>query len=225
MFKKSGSPSSIKKVDPIRKQIYQHLRQQILDQVILPTSRLVESQIATEYGVSRTPVREALHLLEKDGFIEAIARVGYRVKELAWDELEEVFELRRVNEALACQWAIRRIDKKTIKSLEKNIAQSRDALEKNDPDRFLKYDEAFHETIGKASQARHLYELCQHLRRLMLRYRTESIKTTQTIGLALHGHEQMLECLKKGDEEGLVKMLTAHLKWSKEDIKRHLGNN
>jgi len=211
----------IKQAEPIRKQIYEHLRKQILCQEVQPSSRLVESQIAAEYGISRTPVREAFHLLEKDGFIESIPRVGYRVRHLDWNELEDIFELRRVNESLACRWAIKRIDEKTLQLLEENIEQSQNALKKNKPDRFLKYDGEFHEILGKAAGSRHLFELCQQLRRLMLRYRVESIKTFETMAQALRGHEKMLSFLKNKDEEGLMNALLDHLEWSKEDITRH----
>jgi len=221
MKNKATVQNVIKQAEPIRKQIYEHLRKQILSQEVQPSSRLVEAQIAAEYGISRTPVREAFHLLEKDGFIEAIPRVGYRVRHLDWNELEDIFELRRVNESLACRWAIQRIDEKTLRLLEENVAQSRNALEKENPDRFLKYDGEFHEILGKATGSRHLFELCQQLRRLMLRYRVESIKTVETMAEALRGHEKMLSCLKNKDEEGLVSALSDHLSWSKEDIRSH----
>lgn len=211
----------IKQAEPIRKQIYEHLRKQILSLEIEPLSRLVEAQIAAEYGISRTPVREAFHLLEKDGFIESIPRVGYRVRNLDWNELEDIFELRRVNESLACRWAIKRIDDTTLRMLEENIVQSSNALQANKPDRFLKYDGEFHEILGQAAGSRHLFELCQQLRRLMLRYRVESIKSVETMSEALRGHEKMLACLKNRDEDGLVSALFDHLAWSKKDISRH----
>ncbi|MFV0436378.1 MAG: GntR family transcriptional regulator [Desulfopila sp.] len=211
----------IQQAEPIRKQIYEHLRKEILSQKVQPASRLVESQIAAEYGISRTPVREAFHLLEKDGFIEAIPRVGYRVRHLDWDELEDIFELRRVNESLACRWAIKRMGPKTLRLLEENIAHAHNALKKKKPDHFLTYDGEFHEILAEAAGSRHLFELCQQLRRLMLRYRVASIKTIETMTEALRGHEKMLLSLRNGDEQGLVDALRDHLERSKEDISRN----
>ena len=116
-------PILIEQPQPMRKQVYTHLRDQILNHMIEPSSRLVEAQIAKEIGISRTPVREALHLLEKDGFIESVPRVGYYVRKLALDELDEIFEIRLVNERLVCRWAIERMDDASRRALERNIAR------------------------------------------------------------------------------------------------------
>jgi DNA-binding GntR family transcriptional regulator len=205
---------------PMRKQVYEHLREKILNRTIAPSSRLVEAQIAKESGISRTPVREALHLLEKDGFLESIPRVGYRVKTLDWDELDEIFEIRRVNELLACRWAIQRIEPKKIKQLEKNLLKVKKALGKNSPDTFLQYDEEFHQILFEAAGSKHLLNICQQLRRLMLRFRAESIKTEETVRKALDGHESILECLNNKDLDGLEVAMTAHLNYSKEDIRK-----
>lgn len=205
---------------PMRKKVYEHLRDQILNHTIETSSRLVEAQIAREIGISRTPVREALHLLEKDGFVESIPRVGYRVKNLALKELDEIIEIRRVNETLACQWALARINAKTIKLLENNIAKAQNALDKGEPDQFLGYDEEFHEILVKAAGSKHLLELCQTLRRLMLRYRSASLRSAPTVKEALKGHRRILECLKNNDEKGLVDALMDHLNYSKGDIRK-----
>lgn len=220
MAKNSDPSLIIEQPVPMRKQVYEHLRDRILDHTIEPSSRLVEAQIAKEIGISRTPVREALHLLEKDGFVESIPRVGYRVKHLAWNELNEIIEIRMVNERLACRWAIQRIDAKSIKALELNIARAQAALDRNAPDQFLKYDEEFHEILVRAAGSKHLLELCQTLRRLMLRYRAESLRASPTIKVALEGHRRILECLQSKDEKGLEAALVDHLNYSKDDISK-----
>lgn len=203
---------------PIRKKVYEHLRDQILNHTIESSTRLVEAQIAKDIGISRTPVREALHLLEKDGFVESIPRVGYRVKHLDRKELDEIIEIRRVNETLACRWAIARIDARTIRALEANIDKAQTALDRGAPDQFLALDEEFHEILVHAAGSKHLLELCQTLRRLMLRYRTEGLKSEVTVKEAIQGHRRILDCLKNKDEKGLVAALMDHLEGSREDI-------
>ncbi|GAB6143277.1 GntR family transcriptional regulator [Desulfocicer niacini] len=208
----------IEQPSPIRKQVYEHLRDQILENIIEPGSRLVEAQIAKALGISRTPVREALHILEKDGFIDSIPRVGYRVRELVLDELEEIFEIRKVNELLACSWAIRKITPETIKALEKNLKLTAQALKNDQPETFLELDQEFHEMLVLASGSQHLTDLCQQLRRLMLRYRMDSIKSTETVEKALKGHTAILNALKEKDEKALMDALVSHLHYSKLDI-------
>jgi DNA-binding GntR family transcriptional regulator len=212
----------IEQPQPIRNQVYVHLRDQILNRTIEPSSRLVEARIAKKIGTSRTPVREALHLLEKDGFIESVPRVGYYVKKLAADELDEIFEIRLINEKLACRWAIERMDDTGRRALEKNIAKTEAALQKGSPHLFLKYDEEFHEILVKAAGSKHLLDICQQLRRLMLRYRSESIKTERSVICALSGHKHILECLKNKDLAGLESELVAHLNSARTDIRENV---
>jgi len=202
----------------MRRQVYEHLRHQIQENIIEQGSRLVESQIAKTMGISRTPVREAFHLLEKDGVIESIPRVGYRVKILVMDELEEIFEIRKVNELLVCSWAIKKITPKDIRALEKNLKMTKRLLERNQPKNFLDLDQEFHEILDQASGSKHLSELCQQLRRLMARYRIGSIRCIKTVEGALKGHAAIVDALKRKDEKSLKTELLKHLTYSKQVI-------
>lgn len=217
---KPGEPI-IQQPVPIRKQVYEYLRNQILSGAIGPSTRLVEAQIASGIGASRTPVREAMHLLEKDGFLESIPRVGYRVKRLEWEELEEIVEIRRVNELLASRWAIQAGDDHDIAALEKNLDKSRAAIGKGHLDAFLKFDEEFHEILVGAGKRPHILALCQQLWRLMLRYRYGSLRDQAAVDKALEGHESILNCLKNKDEKGLEAAIMAHLDYSLTNIRRH----
>lgn len=205
---------------PIRKQVYEHLRDQVLNHPNHSSDRLVEAKIAKELGISRTPVREALHLLEKDGFVESIPRVGYSIKKLTIDELDEIFEMRMVNEKLACRWAVGKIKASGLKKMEKNIAGTEKILEKGTPHLFIDYDEEFHEILVQSSGSKHLFDLCQQLRQLMLRYRAASIKTAESVENALAGHKRIFEALKSRDQESLEAELARHLYYSREDIRK-----
>ncbi len=209
---------TIEQPTPIRKQVYSHLRDQILNHSIESNSRLVESQIAKTLGISRTPIREALHLLEKDGFIESIPRVGYQVKQMALEELDEIFEIRKVNELLACKWLITRMDDNTISSLESNLEATDNIIKNGNPSAFVNLDEEFHDTLVRAAGSKHLLALCQQLRRLMLRYRTESVKHTHSVKQALEGHSKILDCIKNKDKAGLSNTLVEHLSYARDDI-------
>ncbi len=207
---------------PMRKQVYKHLRDQILSNEIKPGGRLVEAQIAKTLGVSRTPVREAVHLLERDGFIESIPRVGYRVRKLIMEELDEIFEIRKANELLACTWAAKKAPPGSLKSLEKNIKMTRAALNNDQPELFLDLDQEFHSILVQASGSHHLAGICRQLGRLMLRYRIDSITDNDAVTGALKGHIAIYEALKNKDEKGLKTALEDHLCHSKQDIDTRL---
>ena len=105
----------------IRQKVYGFLRDQILSNQIPAGTRLVEGRIAGQIHVSRTPIREALHVLEMEGLIESFPRVGYRVKELKWEDVEELCEIRAVNEILAARWALQHIVPKQLAAMKANI--------------------------------------------------------------------------------------------------------
>ena len=206
--------------DSIRQKVYRHLRDEILDGRISPGSRMVESRLADSIGTSRTPVREALHLLEGEGLLESIPRVGYRVKGLDWDEVEEIVGIREVNETLAISWALKRITLEELKALEENVVQAEAAIRSGRPESAVDYDAEFHEILVRASGSARLTELCQSLRRHMLRYRIGSLSRPE-VGLeAVGGHRRILNCLKDSDLEGAQKALREHLETSKRAIRR-----
>jgi DNA-binding GntR family transcriptional regulator len=194
------------------------LRDQVLNHEIEANSRLIETQIAKTLGISRTPIREALHLLEKDGFIESIPRIGYQVRKMDIKELDEIFEIRKANELLACNRLISRIDNDGISKLEKNLEATRIIIREKQPARFIELDEDFHDNLVKAAGSRHLMELCQQLRRLMSRYRSESMRNVQSVKLALEGHTRIIECIKNKDKPKLSSTLIEHLCYARDDI-------
>src|SRR5512136_1910356 len=115
----------IKNSETIRRKIYHHLREQLLNGEIPAQEHLVETKIAKAIGTSRTPVREALHSLELEGLIESIPRVGYVVKPLREEEVEEICEIRAAIEGVATRWAMKKAGRKLTAELRKNIAVSR----------------------------------------------------------------------------------------------------
>ncbi len=211
----------IGKSKTIRRKVYDHLREQILRGEISPHERLIETKIAKEIGTSRTPVREALHSLEMEGLIESIPRVGYVVKPISEEEVEEICEIRAVIEVLAARWAIEKAHKRLVRELRKNVSASEKKVVERDVRAFVDLDAQFHEIIAKQSGSRRLLELAQTLRRHMLRYRIESIYMVDTVLRAINGHKAILRAIEKADLEEVEQAIRRHLEQSKRDILRY----
>ena len=206
----------------IREKVHSVIRDDILNGRIPPGERIIENRVAQDIKTSRTPVREALHSLEREGLIEAIPRVGYRVKELRWEEVEEICEIRIINETLAVSWAIDRITPKEIKLLENNLSRSEAEVKRGNPKSLVEHDAEFHEILARASGSQHLLELCQMLRRHMLRYRMQSLYLEASAIRAIKGHRNILESIKKKDKSGIEPAIRKHLEWVKFDIKENV---
>ena len=82
--------------------------------------------------------------------LESIPRVGYRVKEIRWDEVEEICEIRKVNEVLAAQWAMRRITPKDFHFLEQNLFAAEAKAKAGHPESFVDFYSEFHEILARA---------------------------------------------------------------------------
>ncbi|RJQ57893.1 MAG: GntR family transcriptional regulator [Desulfobacteraceae bacterium] len=205
----------------IRERVYEYIRNRILSGQISPSTRVIETKLAREIGTSRTPVREALHLLESEGLLESIPRVGYRVKEIKSDDVEEICEIRVINETLACRWAMERMRPEALKAIEKNLETAKDEAEAGRPETFVEHDAEFHELLVRASGSRRLLELCQMLRRHMLRYRIESLYLSEIVFRAIDGHRRILDCLKAKDPERIEDVVREHVEQSKKDILRY----
>ncbi len=205
----------------IREKVYTAIRNLILDGTFPQGERLVESRIAEQIKTSRTPVREALHLLEKEGLLESIPRSGYQVKPLSWEEVEEICEIRIANETLAARWAMERIRPKEIQALENNLATAEHEVILGDPKAFVHRDAEFHEILARASGSQRLFELCELLRKHMLRYRVQGLYLPESALRAIEGHRRIFDSLRAGDEKGLEQAIRGHLEWVMSDVHEH----
>lgn len=218
----------IKRNPAIRKTVYYHIREQILNGTIGPNERLTEAKIAKEIGTSRTPVREALHSLELEKFIKSISSVGYVVLPISKEDVEQMCEIRGLIEGLAASWAIKKAHKKLVRELAKNITLSERAIAESDVESFMELDGQFHETIAKLSGSERLLEFSQTLRRHMLRYRAQTIYLSESLKgkgsrgqfmRAIEGHKRILDAMETTDNiPGVLEAIGWHLEQSKKDI-------
>jgi DNA-binding GntR family transcriptional regulator len=205
----------------IRSQIYERIKQEILLGNVSPGSRVLEGRLAKELNVSRTPVREALHVLEMEGFLESFPRVGYRVRQITWEEAIEINEIRAVLEPLAARKAIESEDQTYLDALEQVLIRSEAVAEQEELNSFLQYDTKFDEIIIKASDMKALLDIWATLRHRLRFYRMGAQSSVETRLRSIKGHRRIFKYLKAKDKEGVKKAIREHLEDSKQDIKRN----
>src|SRR3954453_21872928 len=111
----------------LRDQVCEELRDRIIAGRLQPGHRLVERDLATEFGVSRVPVREAIRILVGEGFVEALSPRRIVVKELSRRDVEELFDVREALEVLATRLAAQQADRTGLRELERLVEQARRA--------------------------------------------------------------------------------------------------
>lgn len=211
----------IKPSATIRQRVHKYIREKILTGAIAPGERLVETAIANEIGASRTPVREALHALEREGLIESRSRVGYVTTLVTEDELDEICEIRSAIETIAASRTLKRARTKVLNELARNISVAEERLAQGKVRDFIDLDTRFHEIIMKCSGSSRLVELAESLRGQMLRYRSQSIYVPDNVVEAIEGHKRILAAIEADDVKLLNESIRRHLQESKDAIIRY----
>lgn len=128
------------------------IRNQIIAGELRPGSRLVETELATRFGTSRGPIREALRELEREGIINSTPRRGTIVGSMTRQDLEEVYSVREALELLALREASRKADDDTLQAIKVHLDRIDRAIETGDATEIIKADLEFHRALLRAAQ-------------------------------------------------------------------------
>lgn len=148
----------------ISDQVYQYLRNEIIEGRLTPGQRIGPDELAEKLKISKMPIKEAIERLVGDGLLEVQARRGTFVTRLDPVDLAETFEVRCALEVLAGKLAVRHITKADIEQLHALIAAMEQSTDKNDVRLHLEQNAAFHELIVQRSGNRKLFETWRRLR-------------------------------------------------------------
>jgi DNA-binding GntR family transcriptional regulator len=201
-----------------REQVYKYIRKTILIGEIGPGERLTEAKLSKEIGISRTPIREALHKLEMENLIYSIPRVGYVVKDISKEEVEEICEIRMTLETLAAIWASANMTSKEIDRLEQIILLTEENIKSNGMEEVIKLDSEFHEIICRASKSQRIEEISQSLRDHMLKFRIKALCVPSIAHRSNEGHRKILHALKARDPKKIRGAIRFHLNRTKIDV-------
>lgn len=196
---------------PLRDVVFNTLRQSILRGQLKPGERLMEIQLANKLGVSRTPVREALHKLAQEGLVLTIPRKGAEVADISAKSLNDVLEVRRTLEALAIQLACERMTASQIEELEQAAQTFKDSLSSEDITKIAEADVEFHDVIHNATDNQKLIQLLNNLREQMYRFRVEHLRKKKYHPQLIKEHEEMIRDIKARRKEAAKQVAKQHV--------------
>lgn len=203
---------------PLRDVVFNTLRQGILRGLLPPGLRLMEIQLAKQLGVSRTPVREAIRMLELEGLVTTIPRKGAEVAEITPKDLQDVLEVRCAMEALAVELACKTITEEDLQRLRAVLGKFQHLIPNGDASELAECDVEFHDIIIQSTQNKRLIQLLNNLREQMYRYRLEYLKDYSTHQLLLKEHKIIVDCLEQRDVEGAKSIIRTHINQQYEDV-------
>jgi DNA-binding GntR family transcriptional regulator len=189
------------------------IRDDILSGRYVPHQRLVESELARQFGVSRVPVREALLSLEPLGLIENIPRRGARVARISAEQVEDLFAVRAALEVLAARLASRRRDRQAVLALEDVLKHGQFAASEGRLDDLPALNLRFHSLIIDAAKNEYVaYAIAPLVERIEMVY-AQHVTKRASGSWAEHG--VILRAIVAGDEERAGRLAAAHLENAK----------
>lgn len=191
--------------------VFENLRQAIVRGGIAPGTRLVENLVAESHRISRTPVREAFHKLERERFVEKLPHGGFVVLGLNRGDIIETFGIRSVLEGYAANLAARNHRMEELKPLQEKIDEFQRLLDKHQLKSLPDLNTEFHDHLYTLSQSPRLIQMINGLRDHIFRYRQIILREEQRARTSNEDHKLMLKYIRRRDAAGVELLVREHI--------------
>jgi len=196
-------------------EVAENLRDLILSGELRPQSRVNEPELAERFGISRTPLREAIKILSAEGLIELLPNRGARIANITESEIDEMIEVMAGLEGLAAELACLRISDGEVEAIEDKTAKMVDAWKNDDEPLYFALNREIHDAIMAASRNATLQGIYANLGGRIQRARYSAHKTAEQWRVAVNEHNRMVELLRAREGEKLSLLMRRHLRGKK----------
>jgi DNA-binding GntR family transcriptional regulator len=197
---------------PLRDRIASSIRSAIIDGRLQPGSRLTEQELETMFGVSRTPLREALLLLDSEGFVNVLPRRGAVVSAISSEDVQEIYGAKSILESAAAKLACDTITAETIDELTALTDEMEATIndERNDYRTLLNLNSEFHQMLSDAGGNKKISQFIRNLRSQTLRYNYIYLSLKSRIDNSISDHRNIIEAIKQKNKEQLEHLIQEH---------------
>jgi DNA-binding GntR family transcriptional regulator len=195
----------------LAEQVYQHLRQEILDNAYPPNAALPEKTLASQLNVSRVPVREALQKLAADGLVTLKPRQGAFVSSLSARQFLDAYRVREALEDLAIRLALPNLTEDDLAELGRLQHEMRSYATDNDADRFFAANRAFHALFVERSENDYLKGIYFPLMDQMRRHLSPSLELRGGLERSVEEHQAILDAVRAGNADEAARLLREHI--------------
>jgi DNA-binding GntR family transcriptional regulator len=195
----------------LRHQAYNAIKDKIIFLQVKPGESLFDSELAKELGIGRTPVREALLMLENEKLVESKNKLGYIVRKLSREEAYDYFAIRQVIEDFAIPLIIKGLTDNIIAELEQNIEKVKGYVEGNDFQNIIRYETEFHEILYRATNSKVFIEVISGLVDKFQWLRAMGLSAPGGVQQSLGEHMKIFAAYKAGDISEIKKVTEVHI--------------
>jgi DNA-binding GntR family transcriptional regulator len=192
-------------------QVFEQLKKMIFDGEFRPGNRIIESEVAESIGISRTPVREALHKLEAERLIVRLPKGGYVVKGMSISEIEEIFDIRVILESFAGYLAAERWNDNEIAPLEGKLEEFEKYLLIHDLKELTRLNTEFHELLYALSKSPKLIEMINNLRDEIFLLREILLESMKMGTLSHNDHKGIIKAIKSREAKKVERLIKEHI--------------
>ena len=211
------------KLPTLREKITEFVKDSIISGRLKPGERVPEQEIAENFGISRTPIREAFRQLESEGFITVTPRKGAVVSSITAKDVGEFYTIKSILEGHAAKVACRKMSDRDIKKLETLNEQMLKCSEKGDVKGFFNLDNQFHALFLEASENDKLWSMLKILVQQFERFRITALSLPGRMASAVKQHEDIIDAFYNRDEELVEKLVRANAELSAEYLVKELS--
>ena len=211
MFQPDGSAS-------LEEKVYLSLEEQIISQKLRPGESVTEMKLSRELGVSRTPVREALQRLDREGLIKLVPNKGAVVLGISEKDLIDIYKIRMRLEGLATSIAAEKRDPEFCRELCDNVELTGFYMEKGDIEKVKNLDSQFHDIIYRSCESRMLGKTLSELHRYIASYRKLSLAVDGRIERSLSEHREIYDAIVRGDAAAADALTSEHVERALENL-------
>lgn len=192
-------------------QVAERLRSRIYAHELAPGAWVDEQAIATEYGISRTPLREALKVLASEGLVTLKPRRGCYVTELSEQDLDEIFPVMALLEGRCASEAARKATDDDLKRLAAIHADLERHAAGNDADHFFEANQQFHDALQELAGNRWLGQLINETRKFIKLTRRDSLNLAGRLRQSLAEHRKILAAVQQNDPDAAAQGMHDHI--------------
>ena len=207
----------------LEEKVFLTLEEEILAGELEKGDSLTEIALSKRLGVSRTPIRGALHRLKEDGLVEIAPNKGAVVLGVDKDDLIDIYKVRNRLEGLASASAAKSISKEDLEKLRESVELSEFYISRGDTEKVKELDTAFHQMIYKSSGNRQLESILTELHRKIKTYRKLSLSVSGRIEKSIAEHREILRAIENGDAELADALTSRHIERALENLVIALG--
>lgn len=198
----------------MREKVYDVLKEMIIDGKIPQGERIIETEYSKTFQISRTPIREALRMLELEGLVVSNSTGGVIVKRLTKEELIEIYKIRIALEGIILEEVIKKATETDINLIEETLIKTEEKLKENNLEEVFALFSQFNIELYEIAKVPRVMSMINNINLYLKRFRKlaidEDIRKTE----AFNDHVQILECIKNRDLEKALKVNRTHLEKS-----------